>query len=70
MIRADATRALDFWFGYVTDRMYGNTSSGSAPAIATGLGKAANRAGVTWFTRSSVHWADSTTATSSSNGFT
>ena len=37
-------------------------------AMAAGVGKAANRRGVTLFTAASVHWADSTTATVSSKG--
>ena len=36
--------------------------------MAAGVGKAANRRGVTLFTAASVHWADSTTATVSSKG--
>ena len=36
--------------------------------MSAGVEAAAKSAGVTWFTRSSVHWADSTTAISSVNG--
>ena len=37
--------------------------------MAAGVGKAANSAGVTWFTRSSVVWADRMVAISSWKGF-
>ena len=46
--------------------MYSPTSSTSAWAKASRVGKRAKRAGVTWLTRSSVHWADSRTAKSNS----
>ena len=42
-------------------------STGTA-AMACGVSARANRAGVTWLTRSSVHWALSNTATSRVNG--
>ena len=45
---------------------YSPTSSMSAWAKLSRVGKRAKRAGVTWFTRSSVHWADSRTANKSS----
>ena len=36
--------------------MWGSRSSGSAAARASRVGNWAKRAGVTWLTRSSVHW--------------
>src|SRR3990172_2549445 len=49
-------------------RTVSSTASGNAAASARGSGYLRNSAGVTWFTRSSVHWAASTVATSSSKG--
>ena len=45
---------------------YTSSSAISAPAMASRVGYAAKRAGVTRFTRASVHWADSRTAIISS----
>lgn len=45
-----------------------STASGSAAARSSGVGYAANSAGVVWLTRRSVVWADRTVATSSSKG--
>src|SRR5690606_34617588 len=67
-IRAVAASAFAFWLGYETERMYAKISSASAPAIASGVGKRSKRAGVTRFTRASVHCADRITATRSSKG--
>lgn len=49
-------------------RMTSSSSSGTAAAMSSGVGYFANSAGVVWFTRRSVVCADSTVATSSSNG--
>ena len=52
------------------ERIIRSISAGGSTAIAAGVDARANRAGVTWFTRSSVHCAESTTATSSVYGST
>ena len=48
------------------ERMYSSTSATSASARDSRVGKRAKRAGVIWFTRSSVHWAARRTEKSSS----
>ncbi len=46
-------------------RMTDSISRGDSRAMASGVRARANRSGATWFTRTSVHWADSTTAINS-----
>ena len=58
------TRSLAFVRKKPVERMISSTSSTSAAAISTGVGYFSNSAGVTMFTRASVHWADRRTATS------
>ena len=65
-IRAAATMSRAFDRKKPQDRTYGSTSSCVAAAKASSVGNRAKSAGVTWLTRSSVHWADSRTAKSSS----
>ena len=50
------------------ERISASTSERSAAARAGAAGKRRNRAGVTWLTRASVHWAERIVATSSSKG--
>ena len=50
------------------DRIYSPTSSGEASANASRVGYRSNSAGVTRFTRASVHWADSRVAMRSWRG--
>lgn len=49
-------------------RIYLKTSSLELAARTSAVGNALNNAGVTIFTRLSVHWADKLTATKSSKG--
>ena len=67
-ICASATRFFALLRKNPSEWMISATSSDEAAAMAAGVGKAANRRGVTLFTAASVHWADSTTATVSSKG--
>ena len=45
-------------------RMMAWMSSTATRIMSRGLSASANNAGVTWLTRTSVHWAESSTATS------
>ena len=58
------TMALDFWGDRPQGRMISRTAGTGCLAMSWGLSARSNRAGVTWFTLSSVHWALSRTATS------
>ncbi len=61
-------RLRAFWGASPQVRMRFWISATGRGAIASGVAARANSAGVTRFTRSSVHWADSTTATSRVKG--
>ena len=50
------------------ERMMVSTSAGAASARLGAVGKRAKSKGVTWLTRSSVHWAERMVATLSSKG--
>lgn len=65
---AIADKCLDLLFGYDIDRINSKISSIVAPAIASAVGNRSNNAGVTIFTRLSVHCADRMTATSNWKG--
>ena len=66
--RDRASRLVDFERKKPVDRMRSSSSSRDADAMASASGKRAKRAGVTRLTRTSVHWALSTVATSNWKG--
>jgi len=65
---ASAERARAFWGASPQLRIRRWISATGRRASASGVGAAAKSAGVTWFTRASVHWAESTTETSRVKG--
>ena len=63
-----AARARAFWGASPQLRIRPSIVGAGRRAIASGVAAAAKSAGVTWLTRASVHWAESTTETSSVKG--